>query len=112
MKKNNKTNAQFAPHVYLEKLINSKFGVFLEIHHDRFSPPIKNHRNKLISARTMVAAYKTKEEAISVKKKQGVIVPICVSASECSVEDQFEKKIGLTKALNRMYRHLSIETKM
>lgn len=101
------TKSKFEPHTYLEGLIRDKFGVFLEIHHDRFPTPIKNHRNKLISARTMVAAYKSKEDAILAHKNKGTITPILTTVSECSAADQFVKKVGLAKALHRMYRELA-----
>jgi hypothetical protein len=99
-------------HVMLEELIREKFNVFLEIHHDRFSPPVKNYRNKFIIARTTVAAYKSKEDAIMAHKNKGSVMPIITTVSECSIGDQFIKKVGLAKALHRMYRELSATKKI
>jgi len=105
------TKTKFEPHIYLESLIREKFGVFLEIHHDRFDTPVKNYRDKFIIARTMVAAYKSKEDAIQAHKNKGSITPIVTTISECSVGDSFIKKVGLAKALHRMYRDLASKSK-
>ena len=106
----NTQTVKIVPHIYLENLCRDKFGVFLEVQHTRFTEPVLNHRNKYITARTMVAAYRSKEDAIQANKNPGTIAPICITTSECALGDQFIKKLGLAKALHRMYRVLSQKT--
>lgn len=105
------TTSEFKKHVFLENLCREKFGVFLEVQHVRFDTPISNYRNKPIIARTMVAAYRSKEEAIAANKNKGTINPICITTSECALGDQFVKRVGLAKALERMYRVLALNSK-
>jgi len=59
----------------------------------------------------MVAAYKSKEDAIMAHKNKGSITPILTTVAECSAGDSFVKKVGLAKALHRMYRELSAVSK-
>lgn len=101
------TDPNFKAHVYLDQLIKDKFGVFLEIYHDQFSPPIPNYRRKLIRARTTVMAFASAEDATKAHKNPGTVIPIAISSSECSEGDIFIKRVGLEKALRRLYRQLS-----
>ncbi len=113
MKNNNNTkNKNSNPpkkhvHIYLENLIREKFNVFLEVHHTQFSKTNPGHSvyGKPICARTMVAAYKTKEDVMNAKNW---VLPIAISSAECSLKDNFEKRVGLAKALHRLYRVLSV----
>jgi hypothetical protein len=99
-------------HLYLESLINQKFGVFLEVHHTQFdkrNPGFSAH-GKPLRARTAVLAYKTKEDAINVRNNLE-IKPVAMAISECSISDNFEKRVGLSKALHRLYRNLAAAQK-
>jgi len=99
-------------HLYLESLINQKFGVFLEVHHTQFDKknPGFSAYGKPLRARTAVLAYKTKEDAINVRNNPE-IQPVSVAIAECSVNDPFEKRVGLSKALHRLYRNLAAQKK-
>lgn len=98
--KNNKS--KFLPHVYLENLIRKEFNPYLVVRHDRFDDkPILNSRNRLIRARTVVAAYKSKEDAARLPDN-----PVTYAYAECAVADRFERAKGLNVAYNRLYREL------
>ena len=95
-------------HVFLESLIKEKFGVFLEVYHNQFDPPVKlKNSRKLIRARTTVMAYKDAREAELASRNPGTIKPLALASAECSVQDTFIKRVGLQKSLHRLYRELS-----
>ena len=95
-------------HIFLESLIKEKFGVFLEVYHNQFDPPVKlPNSRKLIRARTTVMAYRSPEEAELASKNPGTIKALAIASAECSVQDTFIKRVGLSKALHRLYRELS-----
>jgi hypothetical protein len=95
-------------HVFLENLIKQKFGVFLEVYHTQFNPPVKlPNSRKLIRARTTVMAYKDAREAELASQNPGTIKPLALASAECSVQDTFIKRVGLQKSLHRLYRELS-----
>lgn len=97
-------------HIYLNDLINKAFGVTLEIHHTQFDDknPGFSSYGKPIRARTAVLAYKTREDAIEAKKNPSSgVKPLTIAIAECSIKDSFNKRVGLTKALHRLYRNLA-----
>jgi len=99
-------------HIFLENLVKQKFGVFLEVYHTQFNPPVKlPNSRKLIRARTTVMAYRNAEEAEQASKNPGTIKPIALASAECSVGDNFVKRVGLQKSLHRLYRELSAISK-
>jgi hypothetical protein len=100
-------------HTYLEDLIRNRFGVFLDVHHTQFTKenPGFSAYGKPLRARTAVFAYKSKEDAIAVRDNPE-IKPVCVAISECAISDQFNKKVGLSKSLHRLYRELAAKEKM
>ncbi len=104
-------SSTFKVHVHLEKLIKDKFGVFLEVYHDQFNPPIKNYRNKPIRARTTVMAYSSANDAVKASKEPGSVIPVGIAHAECSANDVFEKRVGLAKAYHRLYRVLAAQNK-
>jgi hypothetical protein len=105
--RNKNNNSTFKPHVHLERLVKEKFGVYVEVFHDQFNPPILNHRNKPIRARTTVMAFRNIEDAKAASQNPGSVQAIALASSECSVNDTFEKRVGLTKAYSRLYRELA-----
>ena len=107
----NNQPAQNQVHIFLESLIKQNFGVFLEVYHTQFKEPVLNSRRKLIRARTAVMAYRNAEEAEQASNNPGTIEPVAFSVSECSVNDQFVKRVGLQKSLHRLYRELSNKRK-
>lgn len=99
-------------HVFLQSLIEQKFGVFLEIQHDQFKTPVRIPcSNRTIRARTVVSAYNNREEAFINVTNPGTVRPVAFAISECSLADQFVKKEGLRLALHRLYRELSAKKK-
>lgn len=95
-------------HIFLEKLIQDKFGVFIDVCHTQFDKkdPGFSAFGKPIRARTAVFAYASKTDAINAKL--GIqVMPLSIATAECSVKDNFEKRVGLTKALQRLYRNLA-----
>jgi hypothetical protein len=107
IKTNNPAKCQV--HIYLNNLICEKFNVILEIQHKQFTdknPAYSFFSGKPIRARTSVAAFKTKEDAI-LHSKDPKIMPIVIAFSECSIKDSFCKRTGLAKALHRLYRGLA-----
>lgn len=107
MRNQKNNNSTFKPHVHLERLVKEKFGVYIEVFHDQFNPPILNYRNKPIRARTTVMAFKSAEDAKAASVHPGSVTAVAVATSECSVNDTFEKRIGLTRAYSRLYRVLA-----
>jgi hypothetical protein len=99
-------------HLYLEELIRTRFGVFLDIIHTQFTKedPCFSAYGKPLRARTAVFAYKSKEDAIAVRENPEV-KPVAMAISECSLNDQFNKRVGLQKALHRLYRELAAKEK-
>lgn len=93
-------------HVFLENLIQQKFGVFLEVQHKQFEGNSVTS-GKPIRARTTVMAFSTKEDAKNFKTNNKIPFVSCAH-SECSIHDNFSKKVGLTKALHRLYRNLAV----
>lgn len=93
-------------HVFLENILKDTFGVYLEVYHTQFKEPISISRNKRIRARTVVMAYRSKEEALASCANPGTVKPLAITSAECSIEDQFVKKIGLEKAYRRLYKQL------
>jgi hypothetical protein len=104
--------AKASVHTYLEDLIRNRFGVFLDVVHTQFSKksPGYSAYGKPLRARTAVFAYRSKEDAIAVRENPE-IKPVGMAISECSVNDQFNKKVGLSKALHRLYRELAAKEK-
>ncbi len=107
---------KFLVHNYLENLVKEKFGVFVDITHEQYNPPIKNPRNKMIKARTSVFAYNNVQEAITASKEfhssaTATVFPLAVAHSECAIGDVFVKRDGLTRALRRLYRDLANKRK-
>lgn len=111
MRNQKNNNSTFKPHVHLERLVKDKFGVYVEVFHDQFDPPIKNHRNKPIRARTTVMAFKSVEDAKAASINPGSVDAVAIAVSECSSKDNFEKRVGLTKAYHRLYRVLAAQNK-
>jgi hypothetical protein len=99
-------------HVYLEELFKEKFGVFLEIHHTQFNPPVRlPHSRKTIRARTAVMAYKDRAEVDIANSAPGTVKPLAITESCCAANDVFVKREGLRLALHRLYRELSAKKK-
>jgi hypothetical protein len=105
-----KKKDKFHPHVHLENLIKNKFGLFIEVNHRQFDPPTLNFRDKPIRARTTVRAFKSIEDAKNFFQKKGVFA-VAGAISECSIHDNFVKRVGLQKALHRLYREISQKVK-
>ena len=95
-------------HIFLESLIQQKFGVFLEVRHDQFPTPIRIPcSNKTIRARTVVFAYQNRDDAFINSTNPGTVRPVSMAIAECSERDQFVKRVGLYKALHRLHRNLA-----
>lgn len=100
-------------HIFLENLIKDKFNVFIEVYHNQFDTPVRlPNSKKLIRARTTVLAYSSAEDAMKAHNEPGSVEAIALASSECSVNDQFVKRVGLQKALHRLYRELSSKVKV
>jgi len=97
----NKNRGKFLVHLHLEELIQKRFGAYVDVEHSQFNPLVTNERGKEIKARTTVWAYQTIDDA---KKGEN---PIAVANAECSKNDAFVKREGLTLALRRLYRDLA-----
>ncbi len=83
-------------HIYLANLVKKKFGVFLEIDHQRF-----DNADSKLRAITRIRAYNSLEDAKNNKNM------IAAGLSHCSRGDQFVRSTGLEIALRRLYRDLS-----
>ena len=95
-------------HVYLETLLKEKFGVFLEVYHTQFNPPVRlPGSNVSIRARTAVMAYRSRAEADIANAAPGTVKPLAMATAECSIRDPFIKREGLRIALHRLYRELA-----
>lgn len=101
------TNIPNPTHVHekLATLIKQRFNVFLEVNHSRFSSPVTIDQNADITAITTVAAYQSLEDARSQRN------PVGLARAFCSVHDRFERRRGLTIALQRLYRQLANQTR-
>lgn len=97
------TNIQNPIHTHekLTKLIKDRFGVFLEVEHNRFDTPITIDQNADITAITTVTAYYTLEDART-KYNRIEFARAC-----CSIHDRFERRKGLEIAMRRLYRQLA-----
>lgn len=100
--KTQSTRSAIKTHEFLINLIKTKFNVFLEIHHERFSEPFHPITTGLpIRARTVVMAYRSLEDA-----RRGYSF-IAMGTANCAWQDRFERAKGLTIALQRLYRQLA-----
>lgn len=101
------TNIKNPIHIHekLATLIKQKFGVFLEVNHSRFSYPVTIDQNADIIAITTVTAYENLEDARSQRNAVGF------ARAFCAVRDRFERRKGLTLALQRLYRQLANQSR-
>lgn len=96
------TKAKFHPHVHLANLIQNRFGAHIELTHTPVNGELSS-RNQPLSHITTAIAYPSIADA---KKHENVLG---IGRAMCVKGDRFERKVGATVALRRLYRDLAGE---